>query len=112
MSTEDQPTDTDQQESPVDLKVFDGFDPLSCAKSHHCVPDVAKSTNTSIRVQLRWIQERTMQTDPVVQQILMRLVHEKTQETQQTSERWQMQEPSVRAELQKQFGNYNVRDDF
>jgi len=68
-------------EQDIDFSVFDGFDPLSCARDHHCVPDVAKSTNASIHAQLRWIQERAMQIFPDVQQILMRLVHEKTQES-------------------------------
>ncbi|MDD5103837.1 MAG: hypothetical protein PHX93_05585 [Candidatus Peribacteraceae bacterium] len=88
MSTADHPTDTDQEEMYIpgperdmDFSVFDGFDVPSFIRDHHGIPDVAKSSQPSVRDRLRAIQQKVIENDPITQCILAGIVHDRAQES-------------------------------
>lgn len=65
----------------MDFAVFDGFDVPSFIRDHHGIPDVAKSSQISVRERLRAIQQKVIENDPMTQCILTRIVHDRAQES-------------------------------
>ncbi|MDD5041699.1 MAG: hypothetical protein PHX87_04830 [Candidatus Peribacteraceae bacterium] len=71
MSTVEKPIDPPGES---DFSVFDGFDVPSFVKAHNGIPEVAATSQESIRNRLRAIQAQMIENDPLLQTILAGIV--------------------------------------